>query len=137
MFNFFRRKPSQTISFEEQLSVLDDHGSYVAIARRLAVLAHPALPIEDVQDYVDVEQEEAWLSFKLDGRTEKWIAVVNDDWVDTTILVRFAALLETRSVKRFTYIDLGGGQDCLIGCATPAQRKALMKATKLQVEWLR
>ena len=25
-----------------------------------------------------------------------------------------AALLESRSDKRFTYIDLGGGQDCLI-----------------------
>lgn len=201
MINFFKRKSSQTVSFDEQLRVLadcgislsenvapeallesyareeyeknpfqlllsvmggeaevesqagptgypsdsiwhfdteciEDHGSYAAIAERLAVLAQPALPIEDVEDYVDVENQEAWLSFKLDGQTENWVATVNDDWIDETIFSRFAALLQSRSEKRFTYIDLGG-QDCLIGCATPAQREALMKATKLEVEWLR
>jgi hypothetical protein len=113
-----------------------DHGSYAAIARRLAALAHPDLPLEDIDDYVDVLAEEAWLSFKLDGRTEKWVATVTDDWVDSTILTRFAALLEARSNKRFTYINLGGTQDFLIGCATPAQRAALIKATNLDVDWL-
>lgn len=115
---------------------IEGPGSYAAIARRLAVLAHPALPLEDLDDYVDIDSDEAWLSFKLDGRTEKWTAAVNDDWVDPTILSRFAALLESRSNKHFTYIDLGG-QDCLIGCATPTQKAVLMKATKLKIEWLR
>jgi hypothetical protein len=114
---------------------IEDHGSYAAIARRLAVLAHPALPIEDVEDYVDIEGDEAWISFKLDGQPEKWVAEVNDDWVDATVLSRFAVLLQSRSLKRFTYVDLGG-QDCLIGCATPDQKEKLTKATKLKVKWL-
>ena len=91
---------------------IEDHGDYAAIARRLSVLAHPALSIEDVQDYVNVEHGEAWLSFKLDGQTYKWIAQVDNDWVDATVLSRFAALLASRATeRRFSYIDLGG-QDC-------------------------
>lgn len=116
---------------------IEDHGDYASIARRLSVMAHPVLPIKDVQDCVDVENGEAWLSFTLDGKAHKWMAKVNDDWVDDTILSRFATLLEGRETdKRFTYIDLGG-QDCLIGCATPNQRETLVSATKLNVEWLR
>ncbi len=115
---------------------IEDHGSYAAIARRLSVLAHPDLPIEDVDDYVDIEAGEAWLSFKLDGQTEKWEAEVNDDWVDERILSRFVSVLQSRSNKRFTYIDVSGGQDCLIGCSTPEDRAALMKATNLNVQWL-
>jgi len=114
---------------------IEDHGSYAAIAQRLAVLAHPELPLEDVDDYVDIDGEEVWLAFKLDGQTEKWTPAIDNDWVDSTVLSRFAALLESRSTRRFTYINLGG-QDCLIGCATPAQKAALMKATNLKVEWL-
>jgi hypothetical protein len=72
----------------------------------------------------------------LDGQTQKWIAKVDNDWVDSTVLSRFVTLLEfRRTEKRFTYIDLGG-QDCLVGCATPDQKTALTVATKMKVEWL-
>ena len=61
---------------------------------------------------------------------------VDNDWVDTSVLSRFAEPLTTRATKkRFTYIDLQG-QDCLIGCAPPELRAALESATKMKVEWL-
>ena len=115
---------------------IEDHGAYSTLAERIAVLAHGDLPLEQIEDYVDVEEGEAWLSFTLDGRHHRWQARVEDDWVDPSILSKFAALLASRNVgKRFTYIDLGG-QDCLIGCATPEQSACLEARTGLKVEWL-
>lgn len=116
---------------------IEDDGAYVRILERMAFLARPDLPIERVRDHVDVEEGEAWVEFELDGQVVRWEAEVNDDWVDATVLSRLAKLLEARNTgRRFTYIDTGG-QDCILGCATEAQRAALAKATGLDVQWLR
>jgi len=115
---------------------IEDHGAYAAIADRMVALAQGDFPLQDIEDYVDVEEGDAWLSFTLDGRPYKWHARVDDDWVDPAIVSRLAGLLAGRNVgKRFTDIDLGG-QDCLIGCATPEQRACLESRTGLKVEWL-
>lgn len=115
---------------------IEDHGSYASIATRLRGLAKGALPLEQIEDYVDVEEGQAWVAFQLDARSYRWEAKVEDDWVDPSILSRFADLLAQRNTgRRFTYIDLGG-QDCLIGCATAEQRSALRAKTGLKVEWL-
>jgi hypothetical protein len=72
----------------------------------------------------------------LEGVEYRWDAAIDDDWVDAAILSKFADLLASRNrARRFTYIDLGG-QDCLIGCATPEERSALAEKTGLKVEWL-
>jgi hypothetical protein len=116
---------------------IEDRGDYAAIARRLAVLARGDLPIENVEDHVDVEGGDAWVAFTLDGRRFEWKAEVRDDWVDPKMLSKFAQLLESRNTgRRFTCVDLQG-QDCLIGCSTDSERKALAAATGLKVEWLR
>ena len=115
---------------------IEDHGAYATIATRLHTLAQGALPLEQIEDYVDVDEGQAWVGFRLEGRPYRWEAEVKDDWVDPTILSRFAALLAQRDQgRRFTYIDLGG-QDCLIGCSTEEQRSALQRTTGLKVEWL-
>jgi len=116
---------------------IEDHGDYARIASRLRALAQGDLPLQQIEDHVDVEAGEAWLAFQLGGQSHRWEAKVEDDWVDTNVLSRFAGLLvkQGRS-RRFTYIDLGGGQDCLIGCSTPDQRSALRERTGLKVEWL-
>jgi hypothetical protein len=115
---------------------IEDHGAYATITARLKTLAQGALPLEQVEDYVDVEEGQAWVGFRLDDQPYRWEAQVKDDWVDPTILSRFAALLAQRQQgRRFTYIDLGG-QDCLIGCSSDEQRSAHQAATGLKVEWL-
>ena len=99
--------------------------SYIRIATRMATLAGDALPLEQIGDSVDLEAGTAWLSFALDGQTYRWDVEVNDDWVDSSVLSRFAQLLEARKVgRRFTYVDLKG-QDCLIGCATRGREIAV------------
>jgi len=115
---------------------IEDHGHYVAVAQRMRALAAGDLPLEKIEDYVDLEEGVAWLQFVLDGKTTKWDAEVNDDWLDPTILSRFAELLAARNTaKHFTHLDLRG-QDCLIGCATPDQLKDLKNRTGLNFQWL-
>ena len=116
---------------------IEDHGAYAAIARRMKDLAQGELPLEEINDYVDVEAGEARVTFRLAGQSYRWDAEVKDDWVDPMILSRFSDLLSRvgRS-RRFTYIDLGG-QDCLIGCATAQERERLSRETGLKVEWLK
>ena len=116
---------------------IEDHGDYGKIAHRLTELAEGALPLENIEDFVDIDNGVAWLSFVLDGQDYKWTATVQDDWVDPKILSRFAELLEAGNAgRRFTYFDLLG-QDCLIGCSTPQQRAWLEAETGLKVQWLR
>jgi hypothetical protein len=115
---------------------IEDHGAYARIAERLRVLAGPDLPLAQITDFVDVEKSRAWLSFSLNGSTKKWEAAINDDWVDPTILSRFAELLRARGTgRRFTCLDLGG-QDCLLGCASDVQLGALREMTGLKWQWL-
>ena len=115
---------------------IEGDGSYAAIAQRMVELAQGDLPLENIEDFVDLEEGEAWLSFSLDGKAYKWIAKVDADWVDPSIPPKFDELLVSRNAgRRFTYINLGG-QDCLIGCATPKQRTALEARTGLEVFWL-
>lgn len=111
-------------------------GAYVAIAERLSTLAKGDLPLQAIRDEVDSEGGTAWLSFRIDGRTYRWDARLDGDWVDFGILLQFANLLESRgSRRRFTQINLAG-QDCLIGCARPEERDALQSRTGLKVDWL-
>jgi hypothetical protein len=117
---------------------IEGPGAYVSIAASFAALAQGDLPLQAIEDGVDIENDEAWIQFMLDGQTYRWEAAVEGDWVDATILGRFAALLTQRTAgrRRFTYIDHGGGQDCIIGCSTPEQLEQLREKTGLEVTWL-
>lgn len=115
---------------------IEDHGDYAKITHRMLDLAGDALPLEGIEDYVDIEEGEAWLAFNSNGKGYKWTAAVEDDWVDPNILSQFAELLAERNAgKRFTYFDLEG-QDCLIGCSTPEQFERLKDETGLNFQWL-
>ena len=103
----------------------------------MSLLAGERLRLQDLEDYVDVENQRASLSFTLHGEKITWAPVVNHDWIDPVILSNFVKLLDKRNARmRFTYLDLRG-QDCLIGCATAEQLASLRKATGLNFEWLR
>ena len=116
---------------------IEDHGAYAQIAERMRSLAADALPITNIEDFVDVQAGDAWLSFELDGTQHRWTCEVQDDWVDPTVLSRFAQLLaERKTGYRFTYLDLRG-QDCLIGCFRDDELTRLRRATGLAWEWLK
>ncbi len=122
--------------FHFDTECIEDHGAYVTIAERMRDLADGDLPLQNIKDYVDVEEETAWLEFELDGKQYHWNLKVEDDWVDADIFGMLIKLLEKRgSNKRYTYFDLGG-QDLMIGCCTSEQLERLRKTTGLDFVWL-
>jgi len=52
------------------------------------------LRLSEIQDYVDVEQGEAWVEFECDGRKIHWDAQVDNDWMDPYVIVRYDKLLK-------------------------------------------
>lgn len=113
-----------------------EDGDYVSIAKRLLHLSKGALGISSLADHVDVEASEAWIEFDHHGLRMHWDLEVDNDWVDAAIFTKFVSLFAaTSSEARFTYGNLGG-QDCLIGFSTEAQRKALSSLTRIEFVWL-
>jgi hypothetical protein len=111
-------------------------GDYARIAQRLSLLAQGALPITDVADEFDWAAAVAWLRFRLRGEQFDWPARIREHWIDPNLFSRFVALLEAQDAPlRFTYLDLGG-QDALLGCATPQEFAALRRTTGLRFQWL-
>jgi len=119
-----------------KVGCIDGPGDYVHIAKRMATLAGKALPIANIRDEFDLASGIAWLSFEILGQPVNWPARIREQWVDPTVFSRFVVLLESQdTAMRFTYFDLGG-QDVLLGCATPSQLMELRRRTGLNIQWL-
>jgi hypothetical protein len=111
-------------------------GDYAQIAQRMSLLAQGDLPIADISDEFDWGAGIVWLRFRLRGEPVDWPARIREHWIDPVLFSRFAALLEAQDTsRRFTYLDLGG-QDALLGCATPQQFAELRRRTGLSFRWL-
>ena len=111
-------------------------GDYAKVANRMAALSHDVLDVESVHDEFDMKNGVAWLMFTLRGEEFRWLAKIEERWIDPNVLSRFAALLEAQETEwRYICLDLGG-QDCLLGCATEQQFAVLRKTTGLVFEWL-
>ncbi|WP_436440810.1 hypothetical protein, partial [Enterococcus faecium] len=73
------------------------------------------LSLNEIEDYVDVEEGVAWVEMKRAGRTERIELTVNNDWTDPKIFLEMQERLKTTgSSRRFAMQSLG--QDCLIVC---------------------
>lgn len=106
---------------------IEDAGSYIRIANRLAEMTQGSLPLADIQDHVDIDAGDAWLRFKCQGKPVQIVCEVQDDWVDTSLFGHFVdTLAKCDPNKLFIYYDLGG-QDCIIGCVTRAEYAKLQK----------
>ena len=106
---------------------IEDHGDYKRIVEHMAEMTQGSVSLENIQDYVDLEKEEAWFSFLFQGKEIKVDCVVKDDWVDVSIFATFNELLNTADPSKiYIYYDLGG-QDCIIGCVSKEELKALKK----------
>mgnify|MGYP000145867108 CR=1 FL=1 len=115
---------------------VDNQGVYGNLALEMQALCDDAFMSSDVQDFIDYDNGVGWLSFVLNGQTYKWDLVVDNDWIDGTIFTRFVELLAQQNTdKRFTYGDLGG-QDFLIGCASPEELELLNTQTEIPFSWL-
>lgn len=83
------------------------------------------MALQDIKDYVDIENEEPWLSFTFKGKPMKFNFEVNDDWVDALIFRTFTELLKKSDPSKiYLYYDLGG-EDCIIACVKKIQFECL------------
>ena len=111
-------------------------GDYTQIAERMSLLAQGALPITDISDELNWSGGVVWLRFRLGYEPFEWPARLREHWIDPALFSRFVVLLEAQETeRRFTYLDLGG-QDALLGCATPQQFAELRRRTGLSFQWL-
>jgi hypothetical protein len=107
---------------------IEDDGSYVRIAERMAELTQGGLVLENVRDQVDPEEGTASLDFEQSGKRVHISFEVNDDWADPAVFSHFVQMLEVSDpAKVFLYYDTQG-QDCVIACVTRDQFAALRKA---------
>jgi hypothetical protein len=81
-------------------------GSYVTIMKKLCEISGDPDYLKDLNDFVDLEKGEAWLSYTVHGRAQRWTVDVEDDWADMLTINYIMHDLE-RDGKRFYYIDNG------------------------------
>jgi hypothetical protein len=107
---------------------IEDEGSYVGIAKRMAEMTQGALSIRNVKDEVDIEAGVASLAFEHEGTPVRLDLDVNDDWVDPAVFSLFVRLLAISDPSRiFLHLDLKG-QDCILACVSRDQFSALARA---------
>ena len=100
---------------------IEDHGDYQRIVERMVEMIQGALVLENIEDYVDVENKIAWLSFTFQGEKIQLELTVNNDWVDWQVFHKLSEILQMAGSKQlFVYHNLGG-QDGLIGCVSQDQ----------------
>lgn len=107
---------------------IEDHGDYIAIIERLKKLTK--LEINDIKDYIDIENEIAWVSFEYNNRKINWDLQVDNDWIDPNIFDHFSELVEDKSSKRIVISSLG--QDCLITYLTELQLEEINRLVRHQ-----
>lgn len=107
---------------------IEDNGSYVDIAERMAELTQGSLVLENVRDQVDIEAGIANLDFEHLGESVHIELEVDNDWVDPKVFTHFIRLL-VKSEPSKVYLYHGThGQDCVIACVTRDQFAALREA---------
>jgi hypothetical protein len=112
------------------------HGSYVRIATHLRLLADGDFSLEDITDHVEIDSNDVWLQFRLDGKVHRLVLEAQDDWVDYQVFRKLADLFDGRQAeKHFTCLDLAG-QDLIIGCSTPSDLDKLRNVTGMKWDWL-
>jgi len=105
---------------------IEDHGDYVRVIKRIADLIQDDVVISDISDYVDIENNEARISFEVNGEFKKYDLAVDDDWLDINVFRIFSELLrEHGSQRQFFYSVVD--QSILVGIFTKEQFKEMRK----------
>ena len=82
-------------------------GDYVRIAKRLCAVANQPNRLRDMQDFVDLDTEQAWLQYTVDGKQRHWTLEVNNDWADTITISYLMDDIERGDRCRFYAMDNG------------------------------
>ncbi|AFY94313.1 hypothetical protein [Chamaesiphon minutus] len=61
-------------------------GDYVKIVQQLCLLGGDADYLQEIVDYIDLDEGECWLEYTLGDTTQHWEIEPNDDWADMLAL---------------------------------------------------
>ena len=112
---------------------IEDHGAYKDVLVRLELMSGNSLGLTDIKDFVDVENEQAWIEFKYKGDNIHWIMKVDNDWLDPSILVKYDALLkDSRAPVRIYSNHTDFGQSALLGAFTEQEFQVFSKLSKVK-----
>jgi hypothetical protein len=118
------------------LEAIEDHGAYIDIMENISRITNGDLIFKDLKDYVDIEEEKAWVSFSINEDKYKWDLKVDNDWADGDLFDRVQTLTKKYKTQgKFTYFDTGG-QDFVLGYHSENELKKIKEATGLKIEWL-
>ncbi|OBA06622.1 hypothetical protein A9P44_11060 [Paenibacillus polymyxa] len=109
---------------------IEDHGDYARVITRLENMTK--LKLNKITDYVDIQNNTAWISFEYKHELIRWEMKVDEDWLDMEIFKKFNELTKTeQSMKLYiTILDQG----CLVGYFYKEQVIELNKLTKYKFE---
>jgi hypothetical protein len=85
---------------------IDGTGDYVKIVQNLCRVAGMSELLTAAEDFVDIENETAWLKYTLDGEKRQYNIAVDNDWADTETVSKIMGDIE-RGGKQFYAIDNG------------------------------
>lgn len=113
---------------------IDDHGSYIDIIKRLELMTNSALKLSEVNDFVDIEEDEAWVEFMYAGDKIRWDAKVDNDWMDPFIIVKYDQLLKNANTKVRIYSNhTDYGQSALFAAFTDEQFNCFKRLSKVKL----
>ncbi len=116
---------------------IEDHGAYIDIMRNISRITNGELIFENITDYVDIDEETAWVAFTCKGDNYKWNLKVDNDWVDGDLFDKVQELTDKYKTKgKFTFFNTGG-QAFVLGYATPEELENIRNATGLEIVWLK
>ncbi len=81
-------------------------GNYTDIVKRLCEVAGKPNRFAGIADYVNLDVQDGWLQYKLDGKLRHWKLEINDDWADMKTLFEVMGDLEDDH-GRFYFKDNG------------------------------
>jgi hypothetical protein len=113
---------------------IEYHGDYKAVLERLEIMTDCALGLRDIKDYVDIEDDRAWVEFTYRDAIIHWDAEVDNDWLDPFIIVKYDALLkENRSIVRIYSNHTDYGQTAFFAAFTPEQKAKFDAICKIKL----
>ncbi|URJ44497.1 hypothetical protein MF628_004224 [Paenibacillus polymyxa] len=90
------------------------------------------LNLNNITDYVDIQNDTAWVSFEYMNELIRWEMKVDDDWLDMEIFKKFNELIKTEQSMEL-YISILD-QGCLMGYFNKEQVIEINKLTKYKFE---
>lgn len=136
----FQNSDNIWIKFSNNIWYLDtecieDNGDYIRVVERLIAMANGELKINNLNDYIDIENKEAKVYFELNEKLYNWELVVDDDWLDMNIFSKFNDLLsELNSHKKFYVSAID--QSILVGIFNKIQLNEINKLIDVEFEFM-